>query len=393
MFTKEQHIGTESVATGVFTNSWWVRNRYWSVTPNFKNVAKVDLPINEYVTGTHDGSQELWTYSKTDLTTGTTTSVYNGVLWEYNNTFVTRLNEMQATYFPYSEWDEMQNEALLKALVGISDMKVNLEVSLAEAKKTSDLILGSANRIARSIRALRRGNFREVAKQLNLHPRTVHKTWLEYKYGWMPILQEVQGAAEFFAQRFALPQKNIVSATGIVRRTHKGVINNPGSLYYDRLWPLNETWEGTVVCKVELRGELTSPYAAQLQQLGLTNPALVAWELVPFSFVFDWFVSVGDWLQAQTALFGITLKTAMASFVDHSFYEWEQPAIDPIEAGATVHHYGKRTAWDARVQYWRKPISVDPLLVPPRIRGIQNLSFQRLVSGLALIRATTSRRG
>lgn len=31
------------------------------------------------------------------------------------------------------------------------------------------------------------------------------------------------------------------------------------------------------------------------------NPFVTAWELVPFSFVVDWFVNVGDWLQSQTA--------------------------------------------------------------------------------------------
>jgi len=39
--------------------------------------------------------------------------------------------------------------------------------------------------------------------------------------------------------------------------------------------------------------------------LGLDNPLLLAWELVPFSFVVDWFVRVGEWIDAICALTGV----------------------------------------------------------------------------------------
>lgn len=35
------------------------------------------------------------------------------------------------------------------------------------------------------------------------------------------------------------------------------------------------------------------------QLLGLQDPELVAWELVPFSFVCDWFIPIGNYLQAR----------------------------------------------------------------------------------------------
>lgn len=40
--------------------------------------------------------------------------------------------------------------------------------------------------------------------------------------------------------------------------------------------------------------------------LGLMDPELVAWELVPFSFVIDWFAPVGSWLEARA--FASSLK-------------------------------------------------------------------------------------
>ena len=47
---------------------------------------------------------------------------------------------------------------------------------------------------------------------------------------------------------------------------------------------------------------------ASAAQFGLTNPLLVAWEVVPFSFVVDWFLPVGDYLEGLTSLHGLKLS-------------------------------------------------------------------------------------
>jgi hypothetical protein len=43
------------------------------------------------------------------------------------------------------------------------------------------------------------------------------------------------------------------------------------------------------------------------RDFGLTELPLTAWELVPFSFVVDWFVNIGDWLEALTPKLGIKI--------------------------------------------------------------------------------------
>lgn len=375
--------GMESIAPGAFPLSFWARNRVWSNTPNFAQVPKVDLPINSYVTSTHSGGQNPWTYSKTDLTTGVTTVVYTGVPWEYTQNIVDWHNNAQTVFFPYTEWTSQENDALLKALKRIADQKINIAVALAEAKKTSELILGTANRVYRAFRAFRRGNFREVAQVLQISPRTVHKTWLEYKYGWMPLLMDVKGAAEHFAQK-SMPRRVVVEVVGISENAREGESTGSYGIYYDRSWPFTETFNARVRTKCKIRLEFTSPFVADLQQLGLTNPALVAWELVPYSFVFDWFISVGDWLVAQTALDGCSVLTCSMSHEEHTYWQKVALAIDPIEAGSTIHHYGTRIATDSRTQYWRRPYGIDPISIKPTVQS--SLSFQKMITSLALLR-------
>jgi hypothetical protein len=45
--------------------------------------------------------------------------------------------------------------------------------------------------------------------------------------------------------------------------------------------------------------EMNSQLAGLLQQLGVKPDASIIWNALPFSFVVDWFVRVGDWLGAN----------------------------------------------------------------------------------------------
>lgn len=49
---------------------------------------------------------------------------------------------------------------------------------------------------------------------------------------------------------------------------------------------------------------VTNPNFALANQLGLINPGTVAWEIVPFSFLVDWFIPVGAWLNSFTDILG-----------------------------------------------------------------------------------------
>lgn len=48
-------------------------------------------------------------------------------------------------------------------------------------------------------------------------------------------------------------------------------------------------------------------------QLGLINPATVAWEVVPFSFLVDWFLPVSRFLESQTDTLGLSITRIVKS--------------------------------------------------------------------------------
>jgi hypothetical protein len=50
-------------------------------------------------------------------------------------------------------------------------------------------------------------------------------------------------------------------------------------------------------CSGKVIFEVTNPFLRALDNLGILNPVSIAWELVPLSFVVDWFLPVGKFLQ------------------------------------------------------------------------------------------------
>lgn len=364
------------------------RQRYWVHTPGYHSMPKSQLPMNYYNVSKHTVSQIPWTFSR--KSGSSSWIVYNNIYPYYLRDIVTTHNNEVTAMFPPAAWEALLDEAMYRALARAADQKVNLAVALAEAKKTSDMILSAANRIDKAYRALRRGNFAEVARQLNISPKRVHKTWLEYKYGWMPVLMDVKGGAEAYAQS-TLPRTLSFSVVGTAKASASRV-REVGDDHYGTIWPHTLTTSGEYKAKVKIFLKLTSSRAAGAASLGLTNPALFAWELVPYSFVFDWLISVGDWLAAQSSLDGLTVVKAFESMVEQTKHSAERPAItikyygDPNE----LFIYSARSSKDSRNQYLRNPVSPDPSSLGIRT-AFGPLGFQKTVTALALMRARSSR--
>ena len=164
--------------------------------------------------------------------------------------------------------------------------------------------------IARSVRIFK-NRHRELWKrvkryQLGSHSRKTRDKipgkWLEVQYGWIPLMNDVVGAMEHLLQEDRGP---LIHADGRYtdHDTRKIRLDTGFSGVYS-----NCEIKQQFTAWVSLWYELNLPELVELSQLGLINPSEICWELLPYSFVVDWFVPVGSWLSALTADQGFTFK-------------------------------------------------------------------------------------
>lgn len=190
------------------------------------------------------------------------------------------------------DWDIEEFNVFKKAYAKARGQLVNLGVMFAEAGQTASLIASTATKLTRAYWALRRRRFRDAAAILGIKPgrirRTAAETWLEWRYGWMPLLKDLQGACEHIARSDLGDWKMTASHVQPFNRSRQ-VLSGSG---FSRC-VTNYSLKGVVKVRIDYVPNDLNLFST----IGFTNPALIVWELVPYSFCVDWLFDVSYWLQ------------------------------------------------------------------------------------------------
>lgn len=239
-------------------------------------------------------------------------------------------------YQPISlpSYNRQRAQCELQALKRLKDQKVNLGVAFGERAETAELIAHSLGRIVRGIKAAKHLDVKGLAKALALDTSRVGKLknvkkpfelWLEAQYGWMPLLSDVHGAVTVLKERDRQnPKRYIVSVYAKAKEKFQeefGPYNWSGVYSGGRLAMYNRR-DIVDQCRVSLHYYLDNPFLASLASLGVTNPLDIAWELLPFSFVADWFLPIGDYINVLDATLGYIFKGGDATGVRRVSGKW-----------------------------------------------------------------------
>jgi hypothetical protein len=205
----------------------------------------------------------------------------------------------------------------------------------------------------------------------------IPKDWLELQYAWKPLLSDVHGAVELLSTRDSVRDR-VVTVKASVKQRVKSELDS----FQSGDWPYRAKSDAEAGVFVRLDYLAASDVLQKVSSLGLTNPLEIAWEVVPYSFVVDWFLPIGNWLGVLDATLGYDFLSG--SYTNRKSVRWTFKSI-PREY--TDINYRRTVSGDWSAAGERKNISrgiysSSPI---PALRFKNPLSLGHMANGLSLL--------
>jgi hypothetical protein len=264
---------------------------------------------------------------------------------------------------------------LLKKLHQLREMRRNPSSIIA--------ILGRANR-----RYSKKKKFVKMAK--DLYHADAAKYWLEVRYGLRPIYYDIRDTVKAFNEVGSKRRTRFTATTADSAALSDTVIDVPDVYWGTSLADYLRTSSRSVVVSAGVLVESKMKTITVKEAFGLDHWLSLGWELVPYSFVVDWFLNTGAYV---AALQGNTTVKPLTSWVTTrdlntrtvEMTRWDRPKLTDPAYGYWTNDYlnwsgGKMTQTTQSVH--REPNPVMPSLPSLNVR----LNTAKLIDILALAR-------
>lgn len=387
-------------------------------TPRFGSLRKADLPNQPFNYGT-------WKWMLPMCKARINFIYPNGTL-AYNEYEVSPkyFNCEAAAYAGMYPGSDPNPTALARLIEQAKLNKGSLAVGIAEAEKTAAFVADSCRRLLSAFAGLKKGRLDIVSRELGFAfspvvrrrfkkdfrslknggalwrlddgrmmreaknresmARRLEKFarawWLEITYGWKPLLQDVQSQMQNLAE-YLTEKSNRSRVVRSKAQTEEQYIS-----YQDWGSYARTTTTARVVRKSKYVLQYHIPEnPGVLTQFGLTDLALVAWEIIPFSFVADWFIPVGNYLEAINAYSGLefekgTLTESSSTYIESSLVAKPAFGYNPVQQFVA---YSPIRATNTLFSVNRTVLTSFPTVQMPTFKDPR--SFAHAASAIALI--------
>lgn len=242
--------------------------------------------------------------------------------------------------------EHLLNSARSKLLSKINTEGAMLAVNYAERKQSFGMMTARLEQLGRFALNLKRGDIAGAAKALSLNPnsrkvkkikdryarvRSVSGAWLEFHFGWEPLVKDIYGAVDILDSS---PDADAIVPVKVSVSRPFADSTSQHIQHSETTWVrYQRRMNGRLRVKCGANYSISNPILWKASQLGLTNPIAVAWELIPFSFVVDWFSTLGEYINQISDTMGVEIINPWYSHV--------------CEIGqSTYHEYGVRIGED-----------------------------------------------
>jgi len=171
------------------------------------------------------------------------------------------------------------------------------------------------------------GTRRVVTPGVMSSSRKLSDIWLEFSFGWKPLIGDIYAAVDHLQNPIKAVRLRGSASASQIKKSEQGSQKD----WYNQGWTM-QSIVGKRYSKQGCTVTISNPNQYLANQLGLTNPALIAWELIQFSFVVDWFANVGEFLSQGTDFLGVTVTNPWAVWgtqgvgmkANYNRYNWSQ---------------------------------------------------------------------
>lgn len=277
------------------------------VTPHFrKRIANGEIINNPMAKTAVVESLSGGSFSIKLITYSTSTPVYY-TGWESVGTWYGSLYGKANQYkAPVSiDVTDLRDRAVVEAHSKNKANDTQLIATIGELKETVNSIRDITWRAVKICKAVRRANLKALAKEIT--PKELANRWMEARYALRPLVYDVSQTLDAFCNDAKTKR---ITARGF--RTEWANASDEVLIHGSSDFDIYAA--RSVVQSVEARAGVLS-YVDTLTKAniwGVDQVASSAWELVPLSFVVDWFVNVGKTIAAWEPTIGLK---ALASWV------------------------------------------------------------------------------
>jgi len=277
------------------------------------------------------------------------------------------------------------NNARAKMLDQIHE-EAMMAVNYHERKSALDMMSSRLFQLARFTAALKSGRVVDACKALNLSPSRYFSpkgynpkrgwrrvtdfgdAWLEFHFGWAPLVGDIYNCIDILATS---PNPNPFTVKGKAVNFHHEYYQKGGSPFFE-VYSRQINGRVRAKCGVTIAVRNATTYTAS--RMGIVNPASVLWEVIPFSFVVDWFVNVGDFLSQWTDFIGLD--------INYPWYGWTMVANSEYS-----YHYNNPGLIGQRVNkstlHSRRILGIPSVTL--KIRPLKRLSAVRAATAISLL--------
>lgn len=234
--------------------------------------------------------------------------------------------------------DEFRNEALLKLYSEIGNAPMQLLVSAAEFHKSVATIRRCLTAVWRNLKRVHRT--RRLLVKGSITAASAASVWLECRYGLRPIFYDVVAAIDAINAVCDGPRKRFNASVSV-----DDIDDSIASVQYAGQYAAKANKHAMAELTVRA-GAIVEPrllnrvVVNDAFGLNLHDIPSSVWEVVPYSFIIDWFIQVGDFIAAWTpradiSILGSWVSIQQSTSVGLTAYEYQ----DKRSSSVTVNRY------------------------------------------------------